>query len=95
MNELAKRINEIHPDLCTFPNHSSEEDYLNAQFNEKVRSLYHVESVSDLIGKIATSSELSTAWSDRDFASETGKFQFLSSKAQQHKPPCFAIIFRR
>ena len=48
MTELAKRLNEQLPSLCTFPIYSSEEEYLNAQFNNQVLQRYSIRSLSDL-----------------------------------------------
>lgn len=48
MTELAKRLNEQLPLLCTFPIYSSEEEYLNAQFNHEVFQRYSIKNLSDL-----------------------------------------------
>ena len=48
MTELAKRLNQHLPSLCTFPIYSSEEEYLNAQFNDQVFNRYSVRNISDL-----------------------------------------------
>lgn len=83
MNELAIRLNEYSPDLCSFPVHSSEEEYLNSQFNEKVNDRYHIESVSDLRERFATANSSKIELADRQFATGTGKYQFYSSEAKQ------------
>ncbi|MBS5914993.1 MAG: molybdopterin-dependent oxidoreductase [Paenibacillus macerans] len=54
MRNLAARLQKEHPDLCSFPLHASEEEYLNAQFNQEVFEHYRIRSISDLRGKIAT-----------------------------------------
>ncbi|RSK28758.1 hypothetical protein EJF36_18810 [Bacillus sp. HMF5848] len=54
MKELAQKLNKYQNDLCSFPIHSSEEEYLNAQFNDKVYSRYKVRSIEDLKGKLMT-----------------------------------------
>jgi anaerobic selenocysteine-containing dehydrogenase len=48
MTELAKRLNEHLPSLCTFPIYSTEEEYLNAQFNHEVFQRYCIRNLSDL-----------------------------------------------
>ncbi|WNS75961.1 molybdopterin-dependent oxidoreductase [Bacillus sp. DTU_2020_1000418_1_SI_GHA_SEK_038] len=48
MTELARRLNQHLPSLCTFPIYSSEEEYLNAQFNHQVFNRYSVRNISDL-----------------------------------------------
>ena len=48
MTELAKRLNQQLPSLCTFPIYSSEEEYLNAQFNNEVFQRYSIRNISDL-----------------------------------------------
>lgn len=82
MRELAKRLNKYDPDVCSFPLHSSEEEYLNSQFNEKVRNLYHIHSISDLRGHVLTPDLSAIAWGNKQFDTTTGKYQFYSSIAQ-------------
>ena len=48
MTELAKRLNQQLPSICTFPIYSSEEEYLNAQFNNEVFHRYSIRNISDL-----------------------------------------------
>ncbi|GHH99895.1 molybdopterin-containing oxidoreductase family protein [Neobacillus kokaensis] len=84
MKELALRLQQLSPELCSFPIHYSEEEYLNAQFNDKVFSRYSVQSVSDLRGSSTVAANLpKTAWDDRQFDTKTGKFQFYSEAAKQ------------
>ncbi|WP_338469717.1 molybdopterin-dependent oxidoreductase [Niallia sp. XMNu-256] len=49
MTELAEKLNGHLSSLSTFPVSSSEEEYLNAQFNDEVLHLYSIRNVSDLI----------------------------------------------
>ena len=92
MSELAARLNEIDPNLCLFPVYASEEDYLNAQFNDKVRERYHVESISDLKGKIAVPGNSQRVWSDNSLSTETGKYQFYSNEAEQKGYPTLPLF---
>jgi anaerobic selenocysteine-containing dehydrogenase len=76
MKELALRLNKVFPQLCTFPIHSSEEEYLNAQINNKVFYRYHVKSISDLKERSIKVNNPRVAWDDMQFTTETGKYQF-------------------
>lgn len=84
MKELAERLNQYDPDLCSFPIHSSEEEYLNSQFNENVEKIYGVSSLSDFKKGSMTASLPKIAWEDKQFTTATGKFQFYSLKAKEH-----------
>lgn len=48
MKELALRLERALPGVCTFPVHSSEEEYLDAQFNDRVFEVYGVRGITDL-----------------------------------------------
>lgn len=49
---LAKKLNEHFSFACTFPIHSTEEEYLNAQFNDHVFAHYSVKNLYDLKEKL-------------------------------------------
>ncbi|MBM4761426.1 molybdopterin-dependent oxidoreductase [Bacillus sp. B15-48] len=53
MKEFALRLEETLPGSCSFPIHSSEEEYLEAQFNDRVHKLYGVKKLADLRGRVA------------------------------------------
>lgn len=48
MKEIALRLEKALPCVCSFPVHSSEEEYLDAQFNDRVYEQYGVRRFSDL-----------------------------------------------
>ncbi len=88
MQELAKRLNDHSPGICSFPIHSSEEAYLNSQFNDKVDALFHIKSISDLKDGTVSADIPEIAWSDNNFPTKTGKYQFYSPEAEENgKPP--------
>ena len=74
MTELARRLNQHLPSLCTFPIYSSEEEYLNAQFNHQVFNRYSVRNLSDLKERSMTGA-----------ISNTGVQQEYSNIAKQNK----------
>jgi anaerobic selenocysteine-containing dehydrogenase len=55
MTELAERLNQQLPSTCSFPIYSTEEEYLNAQFNNEVFHRYSIRSISDLKERHMTS----------------------------------------
>ena len=75
MTELAKRLNEQLPSLCTFPIYSSEEEYLNAQFNHEVLQRYSIRNLSDLKERRMTGD-----------LSDTRMNQCYTNKANDFKP---------
>ncbi len=95
MKELAVRLNEIEPNLCSFPIHSTEEEYLNSQFNDKVFELYGIRTISDLRKKEFTGSTHSkVAWEDKQFPTGTGKYQFYSPEAEQNGFPPMPLFVK-
>lgn len=92
MKELAIRLSERYPDICSFPIHSSEEEYLNSQFNEEVEQLYRVKSIADFKKKRFTAYLPDVAWEDRQFATPTGKYQFYSAEAKHNGFPAMPIF---
>ena len=88
MQELAKRLNDYSPSISSFPMYSSEEDYLNSTFNEKVYDIFHIRSIADLKAGTVTANIPEVAWSDYKFPTQTGKYQFYSPEAEENgKPP--------
>ena len=83
MRELAVKLNQHSSHLCPFPIHSSEEEYLNAQFNDQVFNRYSIKSISDLKERSVSAKQPKIAWEDKQFETETGKFQFSSDAAIQ------------
>lgn len=83
MKELAIRINQIYPNLCSFPIHPSEEEYLNSQFNEKVFDIFGVKSIADLEKGSLTAKLPNIAWHDHQFYTKTGKYHFYSMEAKE------------
>lgn len=94
MNNLAKRLNDYSKNICSFPIYSSEEEYLNAQFNDNVYNRYFVKNVEDLRKKttiLKTAPAYTPAWKERKFATKTGKYQFFSKEAKADGQPAMPI----
>lgn len=83
MTELAKRLNDYTENICSFPVHASEEEYLNAQFNEDVDKRYFVKNISDLRKKTYAPTTYGSVWEKREFATESKRYQFYSREAQE------------
>ncbi|MBB6446619.1 molybdopterin-containing oxidoreductase family protein [Bacillus benzoevorans] len=71
MTELAERLKQHLPSHCTFPLYPSEEEYLNAQFNEQVFRHYSIRNVLDLKERRMTGVMAQDVLSDRQAYSET------------------------
>ncbi|MBM4760843.1 molybdopterin-dependent oxidoreductase [Bacillus sp. B15-48] len=86
ITEMASRIKQIAPEHCSFPTYKSEEDYLNAQFNEYVFEKYGVHSIADLrkVDGIVVGNFPTIAWENKTFLTPTGKFEFYSLAAKQN-----------
>lgn len=81
MNELAIRLKKSHEDMCSFPIYRSEEEYLNAQFNEEVSKRFFVKNMSELRERINNVITNTISWEDHVFLTESGKYQFYSEEA--------------
>lgn len=93
MRELAVRVNQHSSHLCSFPIHSSEEEYLDEQFNDIVHNRYSIKSISDLRGS-AVAKKPKIALKDKQFASKTGKLQFcLEAPIQTSLHPLETFVF--
>lgn len=86
MRELASRINKYDSNICSFPIHSSEEEYLNAQFNEKVSDLYHIQSISDLKEGVATPIQSTIVKNDEPSITEIFHFESLNGQQNGNSP---------
>lgn len=87
MKELAMRLKETSPEICSFPVHSSEKEYLNAQFNDTVLKRYYLKSVADFKNNLPLSRLANVVWEEREFATKTGKYQFYSPEAKEYGLP--------
>lgn len=67
MKDLALRLNKDVPGTCSFPIHSSEEEYLDSQFNDTVFKLYGIRKVSDLKRRNALVNPLYASLNDKEF----------------------------
>lgn len=92
MNELAIRLKKYSTHLCSFPIHSSEKEYLNAQFNNEVFDRYYVNNVSDLQNKLPSVKQSGSVWEKRRFATESGNYQFYSQEAKKNGLPPLPIF---
>lgn len=87
MREIAIRLKKSLPKECAFPIHSSEEEYLNEQFNEAVQKRYFIKNVSELRNKRILNSPARTVWEKRKFATASGLYQFYSAEAKEDSLP--------
>lgn len=84
MKELAIRLSKLYPNLCSFPIHSSEDEYLDSQFNEEVFEMYGIRNLSDFKKGSFPPSLPTIAWQNRQFATKSGKYQFYSQEAEEN-----------
>lgn len=92
MKILAEKLTEYNPDLCSFPIHCSEEEYLNAQFNDQVFDRYYIKNIADLKNKTTTNHLRGSVWEKKKFATKLNKFQFYSPEAKNNGLPSMPIF---
>lgn len=84
MNELAIRLKQFDEELCSFPIYSSEEEYLNKQFNQEIFEHHKIRKCSDLRKKSIPNMKETTAWRDKTFETKTGRYHFYSVEAKKN-----------
>lgn len=92
IKELAMKLKESLPEVCSFPIHPNETEYLNDQFTETIHQRYFVENMADLKSKNVPSHPERTVWEKRKFATTTGHYHFYSQEAMKKDLPAMPLF---
>ena len=83
---LSKKLNELSPGSCTFPTTIDTKEWMIKEFNKGIHDLFGLNSWEDLKqGPRKAKLASSASWHDFKFKTPSGKYEFLSKLAEEHK----------
>jgi len=82
---LSKKMNELEPGSCTFPQITDTKIWMEKEFNEGIYKFFGINSWEDLRkGPKKAKLASSASWSDKKFATPSGKYEFSSDLAAEY-----------
>jgi anaerobic selenocysteine-containing dehydrogenase len=82
---LSKKMNELAPGSCTFPQDIDTREWLEKEFNQSIYDMFGISDWTELQnGPVKARLKSSAAWSDHKFATPSGKYEFKSEQCEQH-----------
>lgn len=97
---LSKKLNELESGSCTFPISGDLKEWVEKEFNDRIRKMFGVNSWDELRkngGTVKASEKVTVAWEDLKFRTPSGKYEFYSEKALEyghHPLPVFAEEYK-
>jgi anaerobic selenocysteine-containing dehydrogenase len=87
---LSKALNQKSPGFCKFPEERSISHFIEREFNEEIYELLGIKHWSELKNGVKKAKLSKTSWSDFNFKTPSGKFEFLSERAFKNGYPSIA-----
>lgn len=82
---LSKKMNELEPGSCTFPQITDTKIWMEKEFNDGIHKLFGIKSWKDLKNGPKKAKIKSTAsWYDMKFGTPSGKYEFSSDLAADY-----------
>jgi anaerobic selenocysteine-containing dehydrogenase len=82
---LSAKMNALSPGSCTFPQNIDTREWMEKEFNQGIYDLFGIKDWTDLRNGPAKARLASSAsWSDRKFATPSGKYEFSSELCAQN-----------
>jgi len=82
---LSRKMNELSPGSCTFPQDIDTREWLEKEFNQGMYDYLGIKHWTDLKnGPVKAKLASSASWSDMKFGTPSGKYEFLSELCQQN-----------
>jgi anaerobic selenocysteine-containing dehydrogenase len=82
---LSKKMNELSPGSCTFPQEIDTREWLEKEFNQGIYDLFGIKHWTDLKnGPVKAKLTSSASWSELKFATPSGKYEFKSELCEQN-----------
>ncbi|NNK83931.1 MAG: molybdopterin-dependent oxidoreductase, partial [Desulfobacterales bacterium] len=81
---LSKKMNDLYPGSCTFPTDMTPEQWINHEFNDEIYHMFGISSWKELKKGPIKAKIPREAWSDFQFATPSGKYEFFSELARSH-----------
>jgi anaerobic selenocysteine-containing dehydrogenase len=78
---LSKKMNELSPGSCTFPEEIDTREWMAKEFNQGIYDMFGISDWAELKnGPVKARLKSSAAWSDKHFATPSGKYEFRSQQ---------------
>lgn len=82
---LSKRLNQLQPGSCTFPEDIDTKEWMEMEFNQGIYDLFGIKSWEELKnGPVKAKMPSPAAWHDKKFSTPSGKYEFLSEQAEKN-----------
>lgn len=82
---LSKKMNELSPGSCTFPQEIDTREWLEKEFNQGIYDTFGISHWTDLRnGPVKARMASSASWHDKSFGTPSGKYEFRSELCEQN-----------
>ncbi|MGE4424442.1 MAG: molybdopterin-dependent oxidoreductase [Pseudodesulfovibrio sp.] len=82
---LSKKMNELSPGSCTFPQDIDTREWMAKEFNQGIYDMFAISDWTDLRnGPAKARLKSSASWSDHKFATPSGKYEFKSELCEKN-----------
>jgi len=82
---LSKKMNELEPGSCTFPQITDTQVWMEKEFNDGIHKFFGIKSWKDLRnGPRKAKLASSASWSEKKFGTPSGKYEFYSELAKEY-----------
>ncbi|MDR0247093.1 MAG: molybdopterin-dependent oxidoreductase [Burkholderiales bacterium] len=82
---ISKRMNELRPGSCTFPQTADSKEWMEKEFNQGIYDLLGIKHWSDLQkGPAKAKLQNSASWADLKFKTPSGKYEFQSELCEKN-----------
>ena len=93
---LAKRLNALRPGFSNFPYEKTIEQFIEEEFTEEIYQLLGIHHWKELLQGPRRMRFPKVAWSDYQFSTPSGKFEFYSEiTIQNQKPPIAMCMLQK
>lgn len=80
---LSAKLNNLQAGSCTFPTEIDSKEWMEKEFNDGIYQLFGIKSWEDLRNG-PVKATIAPAWSDLQFKTPSGKYEFKSELAAEH-----------
>lgn len=81
---LSAKLNNLQAGSCTFPTEIDSKEWMEKEFNDGIYQLFGIKSWEDLRNGPVKAQVNPAAWSDLQFKTPSGKYEFKSELAAEH-----------
>ncbi|KLU59302.1 dimethyl sulfoxide reductase DmsA precursor [Peptococcaceae bacterium CEB3] len=89
--DLARRLNELEPGSCAFPGRGSEKETVFSLMTPDMLTLLGLNKPEDILAGPVRARLPAVAWSERKFATPSGRFEFFSDRAAAAGLPALPV----